>query len=57
MRLATGLYLDMFQTLPKVTGIEEIANQVTVKEKSIKPSFPFQFLYAVYVVLGFLILF
>lgn len=52
MRLALG-HLDAFQILPKITGTEEIASQVTVKEKSVKLSFPFQSLYAVYVVWGF----
>jgi len=44
------LYSDAFQRLPKVTGIDEMTSQITVKEKSIKLSFPLQFLYAVCVV-------
>lgn len=47
-----GLCLDAFQRLRKVTRMEKMTSQITVKEKSIKLSFSFQFSYAVYVVLS-----
>lgn len=41
VRQATGLYLDMFQRLPKITRIEEMTNQITVKEEYYQTVIPF----------------